>query len=305
MLRYILRRIASMVPVLWVVATLTFFLMRMAPGGPFDSDKQLPEEILKNLQAKYHMDEPLWQQYFRYLGMLVRGDLGPSFRYVNRDVVDIIAETFPASALIGTLGFLFAVFLGVLTGIVAASRPHALRDYLSMFLSMLGICLPSFVIGPIFMLIFAVKLGWFNVSGWNEAKDVVLPSLTLGTMYAAFFARLTRGGVLEIVQQDFVRTARAKGLPDWLILLKHTLKGGLLPTVSFMGPAAAAMLTGSLVVETIFNIPGMGRFFVQSALNRDYTLVMGCVLFVAFLIIVMNLLVDIAYAFLDPRVSYE
>ena len=305
MLRYILKRILGIVPVLWVVATLTFFLIRLAPGGPFDSDKQIPPEILANLEAKYHLDEPLIAQYFRYLGMLAQGDLGPSFRYASRSVNEIIGETFPVSAAIGFAGLAFALFIGVFAGMLAASKPNSLRDYLPMFASMLGICLPSFVIGPILMLIFSIKLGWFNVSGWDEPRDLVLPAVTLGTMYAAFFARLTRGGVLDIVRQDFVRTAHAKGLRSWLVMVKHCLKGGLLPSVSFLGPAVTAMLTGSLVVETIFNIPGLGRFFVQSALNRDYTLVMGCVLFVAFIIVVMNLLVDIAYAFLDPRVSYD
>lgn len=305
MLRYIVKRLLGIIPVLWVVATLTFFLIRLAPGGPFDSDKQIAPEILANLEAKYHLDEPLPMQYLRYLGMLAQGDLGPSFRYASRSVNEIIAETFPVSAAIGFAGLLFALFIGVFAGMIAASKPNSLRDYIPMFASMLGICLPSFVIGPILMLIFSIKLGWFNVSGWDEPRDLVLPAMTLGTMYAAFFARLTRGGILDIIRQDFVRTAHAKGLRSWVVMFKHCLKGGLLPSVSFLGPAVTAMLTGSLVVETIFNIPGLGRFFVQSALNRDYTLVMGCVLFVAFVIIIMNLLVDIAYAYLDPRVSYD
>ncbi len=305
MTKYILKRLLSIIPVLWVVATITFFLMRLAPGGPFDSEKQVPEEILHNLEAKYHMDEPLPMQYVRYLGMVAKGDLGPSFRYTSRTVNEIIAETFPVSAIVGLLGLFYALVIGLISGIFAASKPNSARDYLSMAFSMLGICLPSFVIGPLFMLLFAVKLEWFNVSGWAEPKDVVLPALTLGTMYAAYFARLTRAGILDVIKQDYIRTAHAKGLPEWLVMVRHTLKGGLLPTVSFLGPAAAAILTGSLVVESIFNIPGLGRFFVQSALNRDYTLVMGTVLFVAFLIVVMNLLVDVAYAFLNPRISYD
>ena len=305
MLRYILKRLVGTIPVLWVIVTVTFFLIRLAPGGPFDSEKQLSEEILRNLEAKYHMDEPLYMQYFRYLGMLAQGDLGPSFRYESRSVNEIIASTFPISAQVGLLGLIYALFLGVGAGLFAASRPNTSRDYWAMLLSMLGICLPSFVIGPLLVLIFSIKLGWFSVSGWDDPSDIVLPSLTLGTMYAAFFARLSRGGILDIVRKDFIRTAHAKGLREWTIMLRHTLKGGLLPSVSFLGPAIAAMLTGSLVVETIFSIPGLGRFFVQSALNRDYTLVMGCVLFVSVFIIIMNLLVDIAYAFLDPRVSYD
>lgn len=305
MLRYIFKRLLGVIPVLWIIATMTFFLVRLAPGGPFDTDKQIPEEILKNLQAKYHLDEPLPLQYIRYMGMLASFDLGPSFRYVSRSVNEIIAESFPVSAAVGLLGLIYALFLGVISGLLAASKPNSMRDYVPMFLSMLGICLPSFVIGPLFMLLFAVKLEWFNVGGWNEPMDIVLPGITLGTIYAAFFARLTRSGILDMVRQDFIRTAHAKGVRGWVVMLRHTLKGGLLPTVSFLGPAITAMLTGSLVVETIFNIPGLGRFFVQSALNRDYTLVMGTVLFVAFLIIIMNLIVDITYAFLDPRVSYD
>lgn len=318
MTTFILRRLLGVIPVLWVVATLTFFLIRMAPGGPFDAERNIPPEVMKNIEAKYHMDEPMFMQYGRFLLQLAKGDLGPSFRYANRSVNEIIGETFPVSATIGLIGLLYALGIGVTLGLIAASKPNGMRDYISMLISMVGICLPSFVIGPLFVLVFAtapeeplnilgfaIELDWFDVSGWDEPKDLVLPSLTLGTMYAAFFARLTRGGVIEIMRQDFIRTAYAKGLPGYLVIVKHALKGGLLPTVSFLGPAAAAMLTGSLVVETIFGIPGLGRFFVQSALNRDYTLVMGCVLFVAFLIIIMNLLVDIAYAFLDPRISYD
>ncbi len=305
MLKYIFKRLLSVIPVLWVVATITFFLMRLAPGGPFSSEKQVPPEIMKNLEAKYHMDEPLPMQYVRYLGMVAQGDLGPSFRYTSRSVNEIIAETFPISAMVGIFGLIYALLIGVLSGIYAASKPNTYRDYISMAFSMIGICLPSFVIGPMFMLIFAVKLEWFNVSGWNEAKDIVLPAITLGTMYAAYFARLTRAGILDVIKQDYIRTAHAKGLSEWMVMYRHTLKGGLLPTVSFLGPAAAAILTGSLVVESIFNIPGLGRFFVQSALNRDYTLVMGTVLFIALLIVIMNLLVDVAYAFLNPRISYD
>lgn len=305
MLKFIFKRLLSVIPVLWVVATITFFLMRLAPGGPFSSEKQVPEEILKNLEAKYHMDEPLPMQYVRYLGQVAKGDLGPSFRYTSRSVNEIIGETFPVSATVGIFGLLYALMIGLLSGIFAASKPNSMRDYVGMAFSMIGICLPSFVIGPMFMLVFAIKLEWFNVSGWGEPKDIILPAVTLGTMYAAYFARLTRAGILDVIKQDYIRTAHAKGLPEWLVMFRHTLKGGLLPTVSFLGPAAAAILTGSLVVESIFNIPGLGRFFVQSALNRDYTLVMGTVLFIALLIVIMNLLVDVAYAFLNPRISYD
>lgn len=280
-------------------------MIRLAPGGPFDQERQVPEEILKNLNAKYHLDEPMFMQYLRYLWDIAQGDLGPSFVYASRTVNEIIAETFPVSALIGFAGLCYALFIGTAFGIIAASKPNSLRDYIPMTFSMLGICLPSFVIGPLFVLYFAIDLGWVNASGLNSVSDIILPAVTLGTIYAAYFSRLARGGILDIVKQDFIRTAKAKGLPGWLIMIRHTLKGGLLPSISFMGPAVTAMLSGSLVVETIFNIPGIGRFFVQSALNRDYTLVMGTVLFIAALIIVANLVVDIIYAFLDPRVSYD
>lgn len=284
---------------------MTFFLVRIAPGGPFDQDRQVPEEVLKNLNAKYHLDEPLIVQYFRYMGDLLQGDLGPSFVYASRTVNEIIGDTFPVSAVVGLAGLGYALIIGTLFGVVAASRPNSLRDYLPMAFSMIGICLPSFVIGPLLVLYFSIHLGWFNASGLSSVSDLILPSVTLGTIYAAYFSRLARGGILDIVRQDFIRTAKAKGLPGWLIMIRHTLKGGMLPSVSFMGPAVTAMLSGSLVVETIFNVPGIGRFFVQSALNRDYTLVMGTVLFIAALIIVANLIVDILYAYLDPRVSYD
>lgn len=303
--RYILKRLLAAIPVLWLVATLTFFLIRLTPGGPFDGDKQLPPEIIANLEAKYHMDEPLIVQYLRYLWMLLQGDLGPSFRYASRTVNEIIWDTFPVSATIGMMGLFFALSIGLLAGMLAASRPNSLYDYLSMFFSMLGICLPSFVIGPLLILVFSMHLNWLPVSGWGDFSQTILPSLTLGIMYAAFFARLSRGGILDILNQDYIRTARAKGLGEATIMIRHTLKGGLLPVVSFIGPAASAMLTGSMVVETVFNIPGLGRFFVQSALNRDYTLVMGCVLFVAVLITFMNLIVDVLYVFMDPKVSYD
>ena len=305
MLIYAVRRILGMIPVLIAVATITFFIMRLAPGGPFDTDKQIPEEILKNIQAKYHLDEPLYMQYLRYMGSLAQGDLGPSFRYASRTVNEVISETWVVSAILGLAGLIYSLFLGVSSGILAASKPNSMRDYIPMGISLLGICLPSFVIGPLFILAFAIGLDWFNVSGFEEPADLVLPAMSLGTMYAAYVSRLARGGLMDMVRQDFIRTAKAKGLPGYKIMLRHTLKGGLLPVVSYLGPATAGILVGSFVVETIFNIPGLGRFFVQSALNRDYTLVMGMVLLFATLLLVLNLLVDLAYAFLDPRVSYD
>lgn len=304
--KYIVKRLLSIIPVLWFVATITFFLVRLAPGDPFSSEKSASKETIKYLNKKYGMDKPLFQQYLIFLQNLAKGDLGKSIvMYKNSSVNEVIANSFPVSAKLGFFALIYALFLGLFSGIFAASKPNTSRDYGSMFLAMLGICMPSFVIGPMFILIFSVELDWFNVTGWGDAKDIVLPALTLGTMYAAYFARLSRTGILDVVSQDYIRTAHAKGLPGWLIMLRHTLKGGLLPTVSFMGPAVTSILTGSLVVEKIFSIPGIGRDFVDSALNRDYTLVMGVVLFVALLITLMNLVVDIAYAYLDPRVSYD
>jgi oligopeptide transport system permease protein len=251
------------------------------------------------------MNEPLYMQYLNYMGGLLQGDLGPSFRYAGRTVNDIIWESAPASAQLGIAGLLYAMMLGLASGILAASKPNSMRDYVPMALSLVGVCLPSFVIGPLLVLVFAMTLNWFNVTGWGTPKDMILPAMALGTMYAAYVSRLTRAGVLDIVRQDFIRTAHAKGLPGWKIMIKHALKGGLLPVVSFLGPATAGILVGSFVVETTFNIPGLGRFFVQSALNRDYTLLMGMVLFFAVILLLMNLIVDICYALLDPRVSLQ
>lgn len=293
-------------PVLWVLATLTFFFVRLAPGGPFDNERQIPPEILKNIQAKYHLDKPLLEQYVIYMSNLLRGDLGPSFRYASLTVNEIIAKTLPVSAKLGLLALLYAMLLGALSGMLAASKPNSLRDYVPMGFALLGVCMPSFVIGPLLVLVFAVHLGWFNTSGWNELpKDMVLPALTLGTMYAAYFSRLVRVGFLDIMNQDFIRTAKAKGLRTLTIFLRHASKGGVLPATSFCGLAMVGMVSGSVVVEMIFDIPGLGRFFVQSALNRDYTLIIGTALFYVTALLLMNLLVDIAYAFLNPRVRYD
>ena len=305
MLKFVLKRAAGAIPVLWIIATLTFFMIRMAPGGPFDQDKRLPEDILKNIEAKYHLNEPLSMQYLHYMQSLLKLDLGPSFKYANRTVNEIIAAAFPVSAELAVWGLLVALTLGTGAGIIASLYPATWKDHTAMSMAMLGVCTPNFVLGPVLVLIFSLKLGWLPVAGWESAADRVLPAITLGAIYAAYIARLTRGGMLEILRQDFIRTARAKGLPEWQVISRHALRGGLLPTVTFLGPAIAGIVTGSLVVELIFDIPGLGRFFVQSALNRDYTMVMGTALFYAVIIIAMNIIVDIAYAYLDPRVKYD
>ena len=304
-LRYLLGRLAVMVPVFFVVITTVFFMIRFAPGGPFDSEKQVSPEILRNLNAKYHLDEPLFQQYLRYLGDLAQGDLGPSFKHANRTVNEIIAEALPVSLELGLISLAWALLLGLLSGGIAAMKPNTLFDYIPMSISILGICLPTFVIGPLFVLVFGLWLDWLPVAGWNTWEDRLLPSLTLGLAYAAYISRLTRGGLMEIRTQDFIRTARAKGLSEPKILVKHALSGGILPVVSYLGTALAGIISGALVTETIFNIPGLGRFFIQSAVNRDYTVVMGTALLYFTLIFVANFLVDIVYVILDPRVRYD
>jgi len=304
-LAYILRRLAVMVPVFLIVVTVVFFMIRFAPGGPFDSEKQVPPQILENLNRRYHLDEPLAMQYLRYLGDLARGDLGPSFKHANRTVNEIIAESLPVSVELGLIALVWALLIGITAGGLAALRPNTAWDYVPMTISVLGICLPTFVIGPLLVLVFGLWLQWLPVAGWNAWQDRVLPSLTLGFAYAAYISRLTRGGLMEIRTQDFIRTARAKGLSESQVLLRHSLRGGLLPVVSYLGPALAGIITGALVTETIFNIPGLGRFFIQSALNRDYTVVMGTALLYFTLIFVCNLLVDVVYALLDPRVRYD
>ncbi len=304
-LGYLVKRLLTMIPVFLAVVTLVFFTIRFAPGGPFDGERKLPPEIKANLDKKYNLDLPLWKQYLLYMRDLSRFDLGPSYKHSNRSVNDIIGEAFPVSLELGLWSLFWALLIGVTAGGLAAFRPNSLFDYIPMSISILGICLPTFVIGPLSILVFGLWLGWLPVAGWDTPADRILPSMTLGFAYAAYISRLTRGGLMEIRTQDFIRTARAKGLKESTIILKHSLRGGMLPVVSFLGPALAGLLSGALVTETIFNIPGLGRFFIQSALNRDYTVVMGTALLYFTLIFVSNFLVDIFYVILDPRVRYE
>ncbi len=304
MFRFIAARLLQTIPVLFVVATLTFFMVRLVPGGPFDADRSVAPEIKRELEAYYGLDQPLFRQYLDYLGRLVRGDLGPSFKYANRSVNEMIAATFPVSLQLGGLALSLALLLGITAGVLAALRPNSLLDYTASGISMTGICLPTFVLGPLLILLFALKLRWLNASGWFEASDRILPAVTLGIAYGAYIARLTRGGMLEILSQDFIRTARAKGASEARIVVRHALRGGLLPVVSFLGPAAAGILTGSFVIETIFQIPGLGRHFVTSAFNRDFTMVTGIVVFYAVLIVFFNLLVDIIQVWLNPKLKF-
>jgi len=302
-LGYILRRVTGFFPVLFVIVSLSFFMMRLAPGGPFDQERALPEQVRANIEARYHLDEPLWRQYLRYLGDVGRGDLGPSFRYPDRSVNELLNLGFPVSLTLGLCALGVALTLGGTAGVLAGLKRNGLVDYLTMSFALGGVSVPNFVLGPILMLIFALGLGWLPVAGWGSWRHLILPSITLGTFYAAYVARLTRAGMLEVIGQDFIRTARAKGLREATVVLRHALPGAILPVVTYLGPASAAVLTGSVVVETIFSIPGIGRYFVSSALNRDYTMVLGTGVFYSVLLLLFNLIVDVLYAYLDPRVQ--
>ncbi|MBI2814911.1 MAG: ABC transporter permease subunit [Opitutae bacterium] len=305
MFRFIARRLLQIVPVLFVIVTATFFMVRFVPGGPFTSEKALPPEILKNIEAHYGLDQPLWRQYLNYLGRIAHGDLGPSFKYANRSVNEIIGDKLPVSLELGGLALAVALALGLPLGVLAAVRRNSWVDYLCSTTGMIGICVPTFVLGPLLVLFFAIHLGWVNASGWYDWTDRVLPALTLGFVYAAYIMRLTRGGMLEVLNQDYIRTARAKGASEARVVLRHALRGGLLPVVSFLGPAIAGILTGSFVIETIFQIPGLGREFVNSAFNRDYTLVLGTVMLYAALLVLCNLAADVVQVWLNPKLKFE
>ena len=305
MLRFIVRRLLQIIPVLFVIITATFFMVRFVPGGPFTAERAIPPEILRNLEAHYGLDQPLWKQYLTYLGRIAHGDLGPSFKYSNRSVNEIIADKLPVSLELGGIALAVALVVGLTLGVLAAVRRNSWLDYTASSIGMLGICVPTFVLGPLLVLFFAIRLGWVNASGWYGPIDRVLPALTLGFVYAAYIMRLTRGGMLEVLNQDYIRTARAKGASEMRIILKHALRGGLLPVVSFLGPAIAGILTGSFVIETIFQIPGLGREFVNSAFNRDYTLVLGTVILYAGLIVILNLAADVAQVWLNPKLKFE
>lgn len=307
MLAYSLKRLLGAVPTLLILLTLAFFMMRLAPGGPFDSEKSLPPEIQANLDRKYHLDEPLLLQYGRYLLDLLHGDFGPSFQYKDYTVNELIATGFPVSMQLGLTAIVIALLVGVTLGIVAALRQNRPTDYTVMTLAMTGISIPNFVLAPVLILLFAVHLGWLPAGGWNGGswRNMLLPVVGLALPQVAYIARLMRGSMIEVLRSNAIRTARAKGLPERVVILRHALRPALLPVISFLGPATAAVITGSVVIEQIFGIPGLGRYFVQGALNRDYTLVMGVVVFYGTLIILFNFIVDLLYAALDPRVRYR
>jgi oligopeptide transport system permease protein len=307
MLRFVFRRFISAVPTVFIVLTLSFFMVRIAPGGPFDLERPLSPEVMVNLNRVYHLNEPLWQQYLYYISNVLQGDFGPSFIYKDYSVSELILQALPYSLVLGSWALLIAVFGGIALGTWAALRQNSWIDYGLMGFSALGNTVPNFVIGPVLSLIFAVMLGWLPTGTWGDGgfHNLVLPVTVLALPQLAVFARLTRGSMIEALRADHVRTARAYGLPSRSVVGIHAMRAAMMPVISYLGPVAASVLTGSIIVEQIFSLPGVGRYFVLGALNRDYTLVMGTVVLISVFIVVLNLLVDIIYAFVDPRVRYE
>jgi oligopeptide transport system permease protein len=305
MLTLIFKRLLLAIPVLFIIASLTFVLVRIVPGGPFDAEKSLPPEVVANIKAKYHLDKPVTEQYLIYMTRLARGDMGVSYKYVNRTVNDILAQALPVSAQLGVLGLGLAILIGVPLGTIAALRRGTSTDYFAMFLTTAGISVPGFVIGALLIFTFGIWLKLLPVALWESIRHMILPALTLSFSPAAYLARLTRASVLEIVEKDWVRTARSKGLSYWATVTKHILRNALVPVATVLGPLTAIIITGSFVVEYIYAIPGMGRFFITAVGNRDYDLIIGTTLIFALLLIVANTLVDIAYTILDPRMRIE
>lgn len=305
MLSFIIRRLLIIIPMALLVVTLTWGLIRMAPGSFYSGEKTLPPAIEENIKRKYGLDKPVYQQYLIMMGNIFTGDFGDSLRYQGQSVNEIIKRHLPYSATVGILAYMLALILGLTAGIVAALKQNSAFDYGSMSLAMLGLSVPNFVLGPILVLIFSLWLFWLPPARWGGISGIILPVITLAMIYAAYIARLTRAGMLEILRSDYIRTARAKGLDEKTVLLRHAIRGGLVPVVSFTGPALAALLAGTVVVEKVFAIPGLGNIFIQAVLNRDEPLILGIVAFLSILIMIFNLVVDISYAYLDPRIRYE
>lgn len=306
MLRFIIRRLVVTIPTILIVITIAWGLIRLAPGNFYTGEKALPRAVEANIREKYGLDQPWHKQYRRMLGQIVRGDFGTSLTYTGQSVNRIIARSLPVSATIGLLAYLMALVVGITAGSIAAVKQNSIWDYACMALAMIGISIPNFVLGPILVLVFSLILFWLPPSRWAgfPSWNLVLPVITLAAIYTAYIARLTRAGMLEVLRSDYIRTARAKGLSETQIVLRHALRGGLLPVVSFTGPALAFLLTGTVVVERIFVLPGLGNYFIQASLNRDEPLIIGIVAFIAITLLLMNLLVDVAYAYLDPRIKY-
>ena len=306
MTRFIVRRLLVTIPMILVVVTLTWGLIRLAPGNFYASERGLPAAVEQNIRAKYGLDRPWYEQYGRVMAATLRGDMGTSLSYDGQPVNEILRRTIPVSAGLGLLAYLLALSVGVTTGTLAALRQNSRLDYSSMGLAMLGISLPNFVLGPLLVLLFSLTLYWLPPARWDGlfSRSVVLPVLTLSAIYMAYIARLMRAGMLEVLRSDYIRTARAKGLNERHVVLRHAMRGGVLPVVSFSGPALAILVTGTVVVERIFAIPGVGNYFIQANLNRDEPLILGIVVFISVIILMLNLLVDVAYGFIDPRVRY-
>ncbi|MGI6130649.1 MAG: ABC transporter permease [Bacillota bacterium] len=300
---YVLRRAISVILVVFVVATGTFILMHAIPGGPFKKEKALPPAVQRNIEERYKLNDPLWKQYTDYMSNLVRGDLGPSFKYLGRSVNDIIRDGFPVSATLGAWAILFALVVGVPAGIISALNQNKWQDNAVMAIAIIGVSVPNFVIATLLMYVFAVKLRWLPVALWGTPKHVILPMIALAGFPAAFFARLMRSSTLDVLSQDYIRTARAKGLSWYAVVVKHVVKNAILPVVTYLGPLIAGILTGSFVVENIFAIPGLGRYYVTSIYNRDYTTIMGVTIFYSAFLVLVNFLVDITYGWIDPRIK--
>jgi oligopeptide transport system permease protein len=305
MLSYAIRRLFGTLPTLLLIVAIAFFMMRLAPGGPFDKERRVSAAVEQNLIKAYHLDEPLPIQFLNYLGNVLHGDFGPSFQYKDFSVTELIWSGFPVSLALGGAAILIATFLGLALGALAALRQNGPLDYAVMATSMTGIAIPNFVVAPVLTLVFGLMLGWLPVGGWSSLSNAILPVTALCLPQVAVIARLTRGSMIEVLRGNYIRTARAKGLPERLVVARHAMRAALVPVVSYLGPAVASIITGSIIIEQIFGIPGIGRYFVQGALNRDYTLVMGVTIFYGALIILFNLAVDLIYGFLDPKVRYD
>ena len=307
MLKFIFKRIMEAIPTLFILITFSFFLMRLAPGSPFTSERAYPPEVMANIEAKYHLNEPLYKQYFIYLKDLSQGDFGPSFKYKDQTVNDLIASAFPVSFKLGIVAFFFAVTLGLLAGTIAALKQNSWWDYIIMSFAMTGVIMPSFVFAPLLVLFFAIYLKWLPAGGWNGGQIyyMVLPVLSLTIGYVAGIARITRGSMIEVLHSNFIRTAKAKGLPLGKIIFKHALRPALLPVITYLGPAFVGIITGSMVIESVFGLPGIGQLFVNGALNRDYSLVLSLTIMVGSLTIFFNAVVDILYAVIDPKIRYS
>jgi len=304
MFKFILKRIIEAIPTMLILITISFFLMRFAPGSPFSSERALPPQVMENINAKYGLDKPVFEQYTTYLTNILQGDFGPSFKYKDYTVNELVGAALPVSAKIGFVAFLFAVVFGVGIGTIAALRQNTWLDYSAMSTAMIGIVMPSFVLAPVLIYLFSINLEWFPAGGWldGSAKYMVLPVLGMSMMFVATFARITRGSMIETLNSNFIRTARSKGLSFSYIVFKHALKPAMLPVVSYMGPAFVGIITGSVVIETIFGLPGIGKLFVNAAFNRDYSLVMGVTILIGFLFILFNAIVDILLAYVDPKI---